>query len=144
MYGTESHVKRHLESGAYEYGATTNHVGSISRGVCMIHNIRTTVRTQKQLGSTHNLDARATDNFHQKHTHYIPGKQWQQAHAALVHTQGKTLQSSRAQRYSSCRYNERQLIEVTVVRRVRPRAERWCDCEGHRRRKRAGRTTFCN
>ena len=27
-------------------------------------------------------------------------------------------------RYSSCRYNERQLIHVTVVRRVRPRAER--------------------
>ena len=27
-------------------------------------------------------------------------------------------------RYSSCRYNERQLIDVTVVRRVRPRAER--------------------
>ena len=27
-------------------------------------------------------------------------------------------------RYSSGRYNERQLIEVTVVRRVRPRAER--------------------
>ena len=26
--------------------------------------------------------------------------------------------------YSSCRYNERQLIHVTVVRRVRPRAER--------------------
>ena len=26
--------------------------------------------------------------------------------------------------YSSCRYNERQLIDVTVVRRVRPRAER--------------------
>ena len=36
-------------------------------------------------------------------------------------------------RYSSCRYNKRQLIEVTVVRRVRPRAGRWCDCEGHRR-----------
>ena len=33
-------------------------------------------------------------------------------------------------RYSSCRYNERQLIDITVVRRVRPRAERWCDCEG--------------
>ena len=47
-------------------------------------------------------------------------------------------------RYSSCRYNERQLIDVTVVRRVRPRAERWCDCEGHRRWKRAGRTLFCN
>ena len=50
-------------------------------------------------------------------------------------------------RYSSCRYNERQLIHVTVVRRVRPRAERWtrCDCEGHRRWKRAGRTLFfCN
>ena len=45
-------------------------------------------------------------------------------------------------RYSSCRYNERQLIHVTVVRRVRPRAERWCDCEGHRRWKRAGRTLF--
>ena len=45
-------------------------------------------------------------------------------------------------RYSSCRYNERQLIDVTVVRRVRPRAERWCDCEGHRRWKRAGRTLF--
>ena len=27
-------------------------------------------------------------------------------------------------RYSSCRYNERQLIHVTVARRVRPRAER--------------------
>ena len=27
---------------------------------------------------------------------------------------------------SSCRYNERQLIDVTVVRRVRPRAERTC------------------
>ena len=27
-------------------------------------------------------------------------------------------------RYSSCRYNERQLIKVAVVRRVRPRAER--------------------
>ena len=26
-------------------------------------------------------------------------------------------------RYGSCRYNERQLIDVTVVRRVRPRAE---------------------
>ena len=26
--------------------------------------------------------------------------------------------------YSSCCYNERQLIDVTVVRRVRPRAER--------------------
>ena len=26
-------------------------------------------------------------------------------------------------RYSSCRYNERQLIDITVVRRVRPRAE---------------------
>ena len=36
-------------------------------------------------------------------------------------------------RYSSCRYNERQLIDVTVVRRARPRAECWCDCEGHRR-----------
>ena len=47
-------------------------------------------------------------------------------------------------RYGSCRYNERQLIHVTVVRRVRPRAERWCDCEGHRRWKRAGRTLFCN
>ena len=48
-----------------------------------------------------------------------------------------------SKRYSSsCRYNERQLIEVTVVRRVRPRAERWCDCEGHRRWKRAGRTLF--
>ena len=48
------------------------------------------------------------------------------------------------QRYSSCRYNERQLIGVTVVRRVRPRAERWCDCAGHRRWKRAGRTLFSN
>ena len=47
-------------------------------------------------------------------------------------------------RYSSCRYNERQLIHVTVVRRVRPRAERWCDCKGHRRWKRAGRTLFRN
>ena len=46
-------------------------------------------------------------------------------------------------RYSSCRYNERQLIDVTVVRRVRPR-ERSCDCEGHRRWKRAGRTLFCH
>ena len=46
-------------------------------------------------------------------------------------------------RCSSRRYNERQLIEVTVVIRVRPRAERWCDCEGHRRWKRAGRTLFC-
>ena len=36
-------------------------------------------------------------------------------------------------RYRICRYNERQLIDVTVVRRVRPRAERRCDCEGHRR-----------
>ena len=27
-------------------------------------------------------------------------------------------------RYSSCRYTERQLKDVTVVRRVRPRAER--------------------
>ena len=45
---------------------------------------------------------------------------------------------------SSCRYNERQLIHVTVVRRVRPRAERWCDCKGHRRWKRAGRTLFRN
>ena len=27
------------------------------------------------------------------------------------------------ERYSSCRYNERQLIDVTVVRRVRPWAE---------------------
>ena len=33
-------------------------------------------------------------------------------------------------RYSSCRYNERQLIEVTVVRRVRPRAERWLIARG--------------
>ena len=40
--------------------------------------------------------------------------------------------------------NERQLIDVTVVRRVRPRAERWCDCEGHRRWKRAGSTLFRN
>ena len=47
-------------------------------------------------------------------------------------------------RYSSCRQNERQLIDVTVVRRVRPRAERWCDCEGHRRWKRAGSTLFGN
>ena len=31
----------------------------------------------------------------------------------------------------SCRYNERQLIDVTVVRRVRPRAIGPCDCEGH-------------
>ena len=46
--------------------------------------------------------------------------------------------------YSSCRCDERQLIHVTVVRRVRPRAERRCDCEGHRRCKRAGRTLFCN
>ena len=46
-------------------------------------------------------------------------------------------------RYSSYRYNERQRIYVTVVRRVRPRAERWCDCEGHRRWKRAGSTLFC-
>ena len=47
-------------------------------------------------------------------------------------------------RYSSCRYNERQLIDVTAVRRVRPRAERSCACERHRRWKRAGRTLFCN
>ena len=47
-------------------------------------------------------------------------------------------------RHSSCRYNEQQLIDVTVVRRVRPRAERSCDCEGHRRWKRACRTLFCN
>ena len=40
--------------------------------------------------------------------------------------------------------NERQLIDVTVVRRVRPRAEGWCDYEGHRRWKRACRTLFCN
>ena len=45
-------------------------------------------------------------------------------------------------RYSSCRYNERELIDVTVVRRVRTRAERWCDSEGHRRWKRAGRTLW--
>ena len=45
---------------------------------------------------------------------------------------------------SSCRYNEQQLIDVTAVRRVRPRAERSCDCEGQRRWKRAGRTLFCN
>ena len=38
-------------------------------------------------------------------------------------------------RYSSCRYNERQLIDVTVVRRVRLRAGRWCDCEGTARRR---------
>ena len=50
----------------------------------------------------------------------------------------------RLERYSSCRYNERQLIDVTVVRRVRPRAERWCDCEGHRRWKGVGRTLLCN
>ena len=47
-------------------------------------------------------------------------------------------------RYSSGRYNERQLIDITVVRRVRPRAERRCDCEGHRRWKRVGRTLFGN
>ena len=47
-------------------------------------------------------------------------------------------------RYSSFRYNERQLIDITAVRRVRPRAERWCDCEGHRRWKRAGSTLFCS
>ena len=34
-------------------------------------------------------------------------------------------------RYSSCRYNERQLIDVTVVRCVRPRAERSCDTTTH-------------
>ena len=34
-------------------------------------------------------------------------------------------------RYSSCRYNERQLIDVTVVKRVRPRAERSCDTTTH-------------
>ena len=38
--------------------------------------------------------------------------------------------------YTSYRYNERQLIHVTVVRRVRPRAIGACHCEGHRRRKR--------
>ena len=34
-----------------------------------------------------------------------------------------------SKRYSSCRYNERQLIDVTAVRRVRPRAERSCTNE---------------
>ena len=53
-------------------------------------------------------------------------------------------EEAKRKRYSSCRYNERQLIDITVVRRVRPRAKRWCDCEGHRRWKRAGRTLFCN
>ena len=54
------------------------------------------------------------------------------------------IQTHPVERYSSCRYNERQLVDVTVVRRVRPRAECSCDCEGHRRWKRAGRTLFCN
>ena len=44
-----------------------------------------------------------------------------------------TLSTRSTKTYCSCRYNERQLIHVTVVRRVRPRAERWCDCEGQRR-----------
>ena len=34
-------------------------------------------------------------------------------------------------RYSSCRYNERQLMNVTTVRRVRPRAERWYHAYHH-------------
>ena len=37
--------------------------------------------------------------------------------------------SIKIKRYSSCRYNKRQLIDVTVVRRVRPRAERSCTNE---------------
>ena len=35
-----------------------------------------------------------------------------------------TREHSHTRKDSSCRYNERQLIDVTVVRRVRPRAER--------------------
>ena len=35
-------------------------------------------------------------------------------------------------RYSSCRYNERQVIDVTVVRGVGGDS---CNCEGHRARK---------
>ena len=42
-----------------------------------------------------------------------------------------TCNESQAKRCSSCRYNERQLIDVTVVRRVRPRAERSCDTTTH-------------
>ena len=44
------------------------------------------------------------------------------------------------ERYTSYRYNERKLINVTAVRRVRPRAIGACHFEGHRRRKRAGRS----
>ena len=62
----------------------------------------------------------------------------------LAHTLTDTLTDRLIKRYSSCRYNERQLIDVTVVRRVRPRAECSCDIEGHRRWKRACRTLFCN
>ena len=46
---------------------------------------------------------------------YNPGGNWKLASLEYV------------KRYSSCRYNERKLIDVTVVRRVRPRAERSCD-----------------
>ena len=41
-----------------------------------------------------------------------------------VHTVSTYHYQQIEKRYSSCRYNERQLIDVTVVRRVRPRAER--------------------
>ena len=52
--------------------------------------------------------------------------------------------TSRYKRYTSYRYNERKLINVTVVRRVRPRAIGACRFEGHRRRKRAGRVLVLN
>ena len=48
----------------------------------------------------------------QTHTH--------QRHAAKQ----KNAAELGGERYCSCRYNERQLIDVTVVRRVLPRAER--------------------
>ena len=41
-----------------------------------------------------------------------------------VHTVSTYHYQQIEKRYSSCRYNERQLIDVTVVGRVRPRAER--------------------
>ena len=41
------------------------------------------------------------------------------------------VRTSSRQRYSSCRYNERQLIDVTVVRRVRLRVERSCGTTTH-------------
>ena len=43
--------------------------------------------------------------------------------ACIARSACTSLDQNSNKRYSSCRYNERQLIEVTVVRRVRPRAE---------------------